>query len=448
MVAYLIAAGTHLAGTHPLGVRLGNVGLSAATGWWLYALGREAWSSGRAGLWTLAAASATPLFAAGALILTPDTPLVALWTASVVLALRALRSARNRDWALLGVTLGLGLLSKYTMVLLPPALGAAFACTPRGRKALSSPGPYVALAVAGVLCLPYLAWHVESGIGPMLFQLRHGLGAAAGGHKAVTGARTFIEFLGGQAGVVTPVLFGFALWALALGVRGVTRSMQGTDPGPHVPADPDTRAVLVAAALAPLVLFAAASWLARSEPNWAAPAYPTAFVLAAGLFDRWHRRGGWPRRTVMGGLTLAAVVTIFAQVELARPSVPFAGGPVGKVHDRSAAVACVARLRAGADPAEPVLADGYTLASVLAFGLPGHPETYAPFETGSGSAYRAWRAPVRSPTGWYVTDGTSLADVQRLFSEFEPVGTCDDLRAGVRLDTWRVYRGRLAGEVR
>lgn len=437
LVAYLIAAGTRVLGPHPLGVRLGAVALSAAGSWWLYVLGREVWGSGRAGLWTLVAAAVTPLFAAGALILTPDTPLVALWTAAVLLALRAVRSGRTRDWVLLGGALGLGLMSKLPMLVLFPALGLAFACTARGRRALRSPGPYGAVAVAGLVWLPYLVWHVRSGFAPLLFQLRHGLGPAAGAAKAATGVRTFAQFVGGQIGVVTPLLFGFVLWGIVAGVLRLAQSRRA-----DAPADPDALAISVLATVVPLTVFAAASWLTRSEPNWTAPAYPTAFVLAAGPLGRCFRRGGWPRGIALGALALAAAVTVFAQAELTWPRVAFAGGPVRKVHDRSDAVACAARLGVGVDPTEPVMADGYTLASVLAFGLPDHPETGAPFETGSGSAYREWQTP-RGKSGWYVTRRRSLDGVRELFRDFELVGTCDDVRRGVRLDTWRVYRGTL-----
>ncbi len=51
------------------------------------------------------------------------------------------------------------------------------------------------------------------------------------------------------------------------------------------------------------------------------------------------------------------------------------------------------RVREEVDPGAPVLASGYRLASLLTFHLPDHPETDSPFETGSGSAYLAWRAP-------------------------------------------------------
>ena len=53
----------------------------------------------------------------------------------------------------------------------------------------------------------------------------------------------------------------------------------------------------------------------------------------------------------------------------------------------------------------PVLAGSYQLASLLAFYLPDHPETDAPFETGSGAQYVAWRTralPAGTPA-WYFT---------------------------------------------
>jgi len=81
------------------------------------------------------------------------------------------------------------------------------------------------------------------------------------------------------------------------------------------------------------------------------------------------------------------------------------------------------------------LASGYRLASLLAFHLPDHPETDSPFETGSGSAYLAWRAP--RPGGrdaWFFTMDDSPEEAGRLFSRYELVGARDDLPRAVAED--------------
>ena len=439
MIAYLIAGGVRLAGDTPLGVRLGAVALSSAAGWLLYVLARDLWGSARAGLWALGAAGAAPLLAAGALIATPDTPLVFFWTASIALALGALRSGRPRDWALAGAAVGLGLLSKHPMVLLPPALLAGLASSPEGRRALRGPGPWLAAGVAVLVSLPLLLWYLGQGGAPVLYQLRHGLGPAAGAPKAATGVRTFAGFLAGQAGVVTPVLFGVLVWAVWWSARAWKQGLPGRE---------EARAalpLLLCSAILPFLVFAAASWLARSEPNWAAPAYPAAFVLLGGGLDRLSRHPSRRARALAwAALSTAALVTAAAQVELAAALLPLRAAPVKKVHDRSGVMAWAQRLRQQVDPGAPVLASGYRLASLLAFHLPDHPETDSPFETGSGSAYLAWRSPRRGGrSAWFFTPDAAPDEPERLFTRYRLVGARDDVRRGVRLGTLRAYYGRL-----
>jgi dolichol-phosphate mannosyltransferase len=444
VVAYLIAAGTALLGPTALGVRLGTVVLATLTGWLIYRLGRGTWSSGAAGLWALTCAVVTPLFSAGALLATPDAPLVFFWTASVLLAVGAVKQPRSVSWVLLGATLGLGMLSKYTMVLLPAALLAAFLTTPEGRRSFTTPGPWLTMATALVVLTPHLVWQWHHGGGPVFYQLRHGLGAAAGSHKRITGLSTFFEFLGGQAGVVTPLLFALLGWALWVAARA-SEPRREPAPTPTSTLDPLTARLLLFPALFPLAVFGAASLLTRSEPNWAAPAYPTAFVLLGGLLaQRAGPTHSGLRTFARAAVALAAALTLFAHVELAFSLLPLRIAPARKIHDRSQLMHRVQELRDHLDPKARVLANNYRLASLLAFYLPDHPETDSPLETGSGSAYHAWRRPLSGPANaWYLTTDDDLGPAQNLFAQTRLVAVLPDRRQGVDFDPVRVYYGAL-----
>src|SRR5262249_6754590 len=74
-------------------------------------------------------------------------------------ALRPLGEGRPRVWVLLGVTLGLGLLNKTSVLWLGAGLMVGLAATP-ARDVLRTRWPYVAGAVALVLFSPYLIWEI------------------------------------------------------------------------------------------------------------------------------------------------------------------------------------------------------------------------------------------------------------------------------------------------
>jgi hypothetical protein len=82
---------------------------------------------------------------------------------------RALRERRLLHWILLGVALGLSLWAKYfVVVLVAPML--VFAVADRdARKALATPGPYVAAAVALLIASPHLVWLVRNDFLPFAY---------------------------------------------------------------------------------------------------------------------------------------------------------------------------------------------------------------------------------------------------------------------------------------
>lgn len=82
---------------------------------------------------------------------------------------RALRGGRLMHWALLGLALGMSLWAKYfVVVLVAPML--LFAVVDRdARRALFTPGPYVAAAVALLIVAPHLVWLVRNDFLPFAY---------------------------------------------------------------------------------------------------------------------------------------------------------------------------------------------------------------------------------------------------------------------------------------
>jgi 4-amino-4-deoxy-L-arabinose transferase-like glycosyltransferase len=74
----------------------------------------------------------------------------------------ALRHGRTLHWVLLGFAIGMALWAKYFVVVLAAPL-VLFALFDRdARKALATPGPYVAAAVALAVTAPHLLWLVQN----------------------------------------------------------------------------------------------------------------------------------------------------------------------------------------------------------------------------------------------------------------------------------------------
>ena len=114
MVALWIRAGTFLVGDTALGVRLLGP-LSVAAGSLLLADAAERLLPGRQAGWRPATLlNATLLVGAGAVIMTPDTPLLFFWVMSLWALARIVIGGGGAWFGVLGLAVGLALTSKYT----------------------------------------------------------------------------------------------------------------------------------------------------------------------------------------------------------------------------------------------------------------------------------------------------------------------------------------------
>ncbi len=84
--------------------------------------------------------------------------LTCFWALAIHCAWRACSGGGLLAWVAYGCCLGLGLLSKYNMVLLIGWQGLALLATSSGRRALLTPGPWIGGAVGLAIFWPHLAW--------------------------------------------------------------------------------------------------------------------------------------------------------------------------------------------------------------------------------------------------------------------------------------------------
>lgn len=450
MVAWLIALGTQLAGHNHFGVRVATVLMTAGILWFVYRLtvytvrrfplpGMERPAPALAGRWAVAILVAMPLFSVGGFLATPDVPMAFFWAWSVWLVVRAVDAPQLRTWLLLGVTLALGMLSKYSMVLLPLAFLVAFGMTPRGRTLLRTPGPYLTAVTALVILLPHLLWLAEHDFVSAFYQLGHGL--AGGRRDLAQRLGTLLQFIGTQIGVVSPILFVLLLVALVRAIRWLR--------GPSAELSAESQLVvwlLALPAALTLLVFAAASLFAKPQANWPASAYVTLSVLLGVIMVLYIRTGRYRKFAVSAAVTLAGLISTYAHLEAVYPMVPYRSSLFDKLLDKTNLAAWLHAQRTAQGAAglqAPVLADNYRTASLLAFYLPDRPYTDAPFERGSGEQYTLWRRPTAGSMAWYVTRFASDPRVTELFDDYQKVGDYTERRAGAVVGSTHVYYGRL-----
>ncbi|HTO72313.1 MAG TPA: glycosyltransferase family 39 protein [Gemmatimonadales bacterium] len=302
-IAWLIRAGTLVAGDTPFGVRLASVlcGFGA-----IALLDRSTRLIGAAedGQRLLLIIAGLPLVTASFLLATPDAPFLAATAALLFCTLRALRSASPGPaicwWMAAGAALGMGLLSKYTALLIPAGVVLALLIDQTLRRQLLTPGPYLALVVAALVTMPVVVWNAQHDWVSLRFQLLHGLGASMGGN---TLGREF-SFLGGQLAIANPVMLALLAWSCWRAARNTSAPVGRT---------------LGILALAVFGFFMISASRRPVEANWPAPAYlPAALVLAVTPL------GAVGRRWLGIGAGLAVVLMMVALLHLITPVLPLA----------------------------------------------------------------------------------------------------------------------------
>lgn len=239
----------------------------------------------------------TPVFSLGAVIVTPDTPLLLFWSLYALWLVAAHRrldaTGRIPGWVWLvgGVVLGLSALGKYTTGLAVPAGFLSFVLA---RQSLRNwlPG-YVAHGfVSAIVFLPVIMYNLQRDFAPLRYQWAHSMANPDPG-----GWGTFGEFVGVQL-----LLFGTAPLILFPWVLARWRMLA---------ADPVTRVCGCLYAV-PFAFFLYKAHRGPLEGNWALASYIGFWPLAAVWYlrVRHNTAGRWLAAASFAIPTIAVVLCI------------------------------------------------------------------------------------------------------------------------------------------
>ncbi len=247
-----------------------------------------------AGWWAFLILVSVPLVAVGGLLMSPDALLLPLWLGAVLAVVRAIDAPDARAlcwtrWVIIGVLVGLAGLAKYTAVLFFPLLMVVVLW--QRPRWLLAPQLWGALVIYGLMQAPVIYWnatHGWAGVHHVLWQAGHG-------DMRHGGLDTLLDFLGGQALVLGPVLLLMVLWAWG---RSVNFSFSL----------PPRMAVLVGFTLPIFAAFAVMTLQSKVQPNWPLLATVPALVLVAVMMVRTRAR--WLGWVVGGSVLLNGVIAV------------------------------------------------------------------------------------------------------------------------------------------
>jgi dolichol-phosphate mannosyltransferase len=379
MVGWLIAGTTAVLGENEFGVRMGALCCGAVASFFSYRLTREMFDE-PSGLAAVVLVQILPFFFLTGFLMTPDAPLTAAWSGMLYFTYRALMKNAARAWWGAGVCLGLGLLSKYTIVLLGCSALLFMVIDPRSRHWFRRVEPYSAALLAALIFAPVLVWNARNDFASFAFQTSRRL--------ADRPQFALFKLLGSALVLLTPTGAVAAAWGL---LRGGA-SASGTAAALEAERRRGRRFIQVTV-FAPLAVFAVFSLRHEVKLDWTgAPWVASLPVLAAGMVHSLHGMGrsiarAWVPTVIvlllLYGAGLYDLAIGIPGVGYGRHAelVPVGWRELGR--DVGAIAADIGR-RTGTDPLI-VGMDRYAIASELAFYLPDRARAVA--ETTSGHLF-------------------------------------------------------------
>jgi membrane-associated phospholipid phosphatase len=369
LIAYLIYIGTALFGDNVFGVRIIAAVLSVLGSVILYILGRDLYDE-KTGAYAAMLFQVVPLFTVYGVVMTIDAPFVFLWLLSMLLLYRAATTNAYGYWILLGLSVGLGLLAKYTMALFYLTSVLFLLASKDHRRLLLTARPYMGVLISLLVFSPVIIWNA----GHDWVTLRHTLQSHIRVDRGLDlSLGSFIEFAGSQLGVVTPLLFILMVYALIKN----RKTTEG--------------AFLFWSSVPVLLLFFAKSIQGKVQANWAMTGYLAGLIAFCAHYT--HGTAGRAKKAV---LTVTVALPIFLTAVTHYPSIidlPPGLDPSARLRGWESLGEEVGKIRAGLPEPGFMFSDRYQVASELAFYVEGHPVTYCVNLGRRMNQYDLWPGP-------------------------------------------------------
>jgi 4-amino-4-deoxy-L-arabinose transferase-like glycosyltransferase len=303
MIAWFIRFGTAIFGDTNLGVRFAGILAMLVTQLLLADIVRRVTHDVRAIVLAVLMPEAALYYGLLMAKVSPDVALIPFAVAMVWALIRLNESGNPRWWLAAGVFAGLSLLSKFTVVMLIPAVLAFMLAPDWRRRWLLSPYPWLAALIALVLFLPVLIWNAEHDWASFRFQLVR----ATATHEL--SLRTVGDFIGLQLGLVGFILLPVVLWGVALTAwRGYLRG--------------DAVAILLSTAvIVPFGYFFWKSLSLRVGDTWPMFIWPAGFAATAINIAMLRREGRpawmirstvfWANAGIVSGIVMVVAVFLY-----------------------------------------------------------------------------------------------------------------------------------------
>jgi 4-amino-4-deoxy-L-arabinose transferase-like glycosyltransferase len=208
ILAWSIYLFTHIGTQSAFFIRLVCVLVSAGLTYLTYQIGKSLFDA-KVGFYSAALLNCILVFSLGAIIATPDTPMIFFWVLSFYFFIKLILTQRIKWWHLLGISTGLALLSKYTAIFIILSVFLFLLFSRQNRRWLLTKEPYLALILAFLVFSPVIIWNAQNHWVSFLFQ-----SSRRAGELGSFSAKHFFGYFAAQIGVVSPLIYFSLIYAI------------------------------------------------------------------------------------------------------------------------------------------------------------------------------------------------------------------------------------------
>lgn len=275
MVAWIIKAMISLLGNTEFAVRLGAFMCWFVTAYFIFKLTLELFNRSIA-YRALAIMAMLPVYFSFGFFMSPDAPVTACWAMAVYFFYQIIGNEKKRAWLGLGVAIGLGLISKYTISLLGLAMVLFLLINRSSRKWFTRPEPYIAVVIALLLFSPVVIWNFDHHWASFTFQSQ--------GRLASKFSFSLPRFIGNVIVFLTPIGV-LSVFAIVLSRKPLLANMASFTQAPTERIKCNYF-LLIWLTLFPVSVFATISLFRASKLNWTGPSWLALVPLMALLLTQ------------------------------------------------------------------------------------------------------------------------------------------------------------------
>jgi hypothetical protein len=250
VIAFLIKTSTSIFGDTEAGARFLSPIFHCATAFSIFSLAKNLYSAQTARIAALTYVTLPAIFFSSMLIST-DVPLMLIWTLALDQFYKALQHNHIKNWLMLGLLFGLGMLTKYHFAIFGIAGLIFIYQTKKTSDVLSSYKPYIAGLIALSVFSPNILWNINNHFA----SFSHTADLASSGDSIIN-IKSCLQFLGAQLLILGP----FLCVALISILRNHSKLSQQD-------------LFLIIFSITFFIFITLISLASKAYANWAAPAY-------------------------------------------------------------------------------------------------------------------------------------------------------------------------------